>query len=210
MTQEHLRKLWSVLGALLAFYAANAWIVSQGGNPIFDVDLIEDGPGVGSLVALPICAVLTILVSRIGTAYARRSGADAWHAKLPVVWLEGLDTSTSGGRWHQLFFLTAFIIMPALSLVHFARKVLDAPVWLRSQTGSPGSAIDTVPFSEIFSMTHKIGGFIDEKGKLQGSVDWYPAVEPLILAALALAAWISVLVFLNDLFFAQNESPGDA
>jgi len=210
MSTEHLCKLWGVLGALLAFYASNAWIISQGGNPIFDVDLIEDGPGVGSLVAIPICGVLTIVVSRIGTTYARQRGTEAWHAKLPVVWLEGLDTSTQGGRWYQCFFLTAFVIMPSLSLAHFGRKVLDAPVWLGSETDRSVSTLEIVPFSDIFSKSHRIGGFVDESGKIQGAVSWYPVVEPLVLAALVFAAWISVLVFIYDLFYAQKESSRDA
>ena len=206
MNTDHLRQLWGAIGTLLVFYAMNAWIVSQGGNAIFDVDLIEDGPRVGALVAIPICSVLLIGVSRIGSAHARHRCADEWHSRLPVVWLEGLDTSTSGGRWYQRFFLTIFVIIPSFSLVHFVGKVLDAPVRHSAAIEDPFSPLDFLPIDEIFSKTYWIGGSVAEDGKLHGAVSWYPVIEPIVLFVLVLAAWVSVAAFFRDLFSAPRES----
>ncbi len=202
MSVKHLRQLWTVLGAVLAFYTLNAWIVSQGGQAIFDVDLIEDRPRVGALVAIPICSALLFTLCRIGTKHAQHIRIQKWHVRLPVVWLENLDTSSPEGRWYQRFFLLVYVIIPAAALAHFVGKVIDAPVRRNDALDMNLSPLEIIPVGEILTKTYWIGGFLNDKRELEGAVSWYPVIEPAILAVFVGAAWISVGLLFWSLFWA--------
>ncbi len=201
MSKTHLRQLWTAIGAILTFYSMNAWLVSQGGNAIFDVKLLDNRPRVESLFAVPICSIALFALCQIGVAYAKKSGGGEWHSRLPVVWLESLETSSVGGRRYQAFFLAIFIFVPAVALIHFLRKVFEATVLRDGNQVEALSPLDAVPPSQIFSETYWIGdGLYSGMAPIVGAVAWIPVIEPVLLVLLVLAAWMAVVRLIWFLF----------
>lgn len=204
MNQSHLQKLWAFVGTLLVYYSVNTWIASQGGKPILDIGLIEEGPVAGPVVALPICAVLLILLARIGSAYARLSTSANWHERLPVVFLEGIDTSTRQGKQFQAASLVTFVVVPCAAVIHFIAKISGAvvtrneepcwdvsyPVWVVPPLDRPGcpTSLSGV-FDNAFriAQSHESGA---DPGP--GSVTWIPMAEPMIYLGLAGCMFVAV------------------
>ena len=159
--------------------------MSQGANPILDVELLDDRPRLEALFAILVTAPLLILLTIVGIAHARAVDRQGWHARLPVVWLDGVDTRTAGGRAYQAVFLVLFVLLPALALLHFANKVAGATVVRRSDGATLGP-FDLVPAYNPFDDPYRIG---DTPDASEG-VSWYPVIEPILLAILVLSAWI--------------------
>lgn len=195
MNTDHFRQLWTALGTVLLFYVVNAWLASVGANPIFDFRLLEDRPKIESLLALAVCAPMLILLCGIGIRHARAvssSSPDArWHERLPVVWLQGVNTSTGEGRIYQGAFLAAFIVLPATSLWHFLRKIRRAGVLQDDDRSTLKDPFQLVPLKDL-GKTHWIGdGLKAGMTEIKGAVTWFPVFEPALLLMLTAAAWIS-------------------
>lgn len=190
MTPAHLTRLWLVVGLVVVFYSLNSWIAGQGGNPIFDINLVDDRPATSTLIAMPICALLLTLLCRIGIRFAKASpDARFWLERMPVVGLEGLNTSSPEGRRYQGFFLFLFIGLPSAALVYFTDRVLEAKVFDRQTPDAKLAPLDGVPLSTMLSRPYwddrfRLGGSVDE------AVTRFPVIEPIVLALLlAVAFW---------------------
>jgi len=204
MTRAHYGTLWTAIGTILVFYTLNAWIATQGGQPLFDVNLIEARAELSGFFAIPLCAALLALLSEIGLRYARRSeDAARWHDRMPVVGLTGLNTASREGRAYQCFFLFAFILVPILGLVHFLNKTNRLVVFDRRSCEQVSAfALPAEPLRwSTWNDGYRIGVAIpDPCGRAPGSVTWLPVIEPLIFGLLiALAFWRSA-TFLVAIF----------
>jgi hypothetical protein len=125
----------------------NSWLVSQGGSEVFGLKLVVASKVPAAVVAIPVCSVLLLIVSLVGLRYARLTGI-AWHAKIPVVGFETLDTNSKDGRVYQAAMLFLLCILPCAALVHFWDVMLGAKI----VSTAPPAVIDSIwhrtPFGE--------------------------------------------------------------
>lgn len=198
MTQAHLTRLWLAVGLVLVFYSLNTWIVSRGGKPLFGVDLLSEARIASELLAIPICAVLLALLCQVGIVYAGRSGAWSWHARMPVIGLDGLKTGAREGRLYQAFFLFLFIALPTVALAYFTARVLGGRVFDRC--GGP----ELTPLSPVSWDVVASKAYWDDGYRLGADADhavtWFPVLEPAMLALLLLLAAVQGARFLVRLF----------
>jgi hypothetical protein len=122
MSQKHLTQLWQGVSIVLLLFILTSVISIQGGSEFLGKlfgdkagAVADNKPAIGYFGAM-IGGVLLLLASFILSLYARRHGT-AWHARVPVLWLEGLDTLSWEGRVFQGFVLVIFLLVPALGIV---------------------------------------------------------------------------------------------
>jgi len=195
VTQVQIAKVWLVLSLVLLYYALNSWLVSQGGNEIFGVKLIVSNQVPAAMIAIPICGVLLICTSWIGRLHAVRGG-DLWHRRIPIVGFESIDTASKEGRLYQGFMLVVFSLLPILAMLHFWRIFWSAEVMLS----------DTKAFTTIWdwsAMTvparicthHQVAEEI-----CAGNATILPGLEPLIFAAISVAALVLAVLHWFEVF----------
>jgi hypothetical protein len=138
-------KIWTVLGAAASLTALNVFVQSQGGMLFTGGYLIEKRPVIASFDAILIVSALLIVVCLVGVRYARLSSGDAWSTRLPIVGDDGknpVETASWSLRFYQAFFVLAFVVVPASSVIHFNDKVWNVGVvW----SDAPGSAMNAIP-----------------------------------------------------------------
>lgn len=203
MTQQHLVRLWQVVGLVCTLYALNAWLVGQGASAVFDLVLIEKRKVGAQLVALVVVALLLMLTAQIGIIHARRSHHIAWHARQPLVWLEGLDTGSVEGRCYQAFWLVLLVLIPLAALVYFTHVVLDGEVAHVRQSSveiiGPLDRVDASAFWRSLSGSHEFRLGDGPVGAERG-VTWFPMIQPALLATLLLGALAQSLRLFRALF----------
>lgn len=115
MTQAHLNRLWTTLALAAFVYILGSVIVIQGGVDILGAKLLvtaeKDGKPVIGYFAAIVGGVLLSLALAIAILHARRHG-QFWHDRLPVVGLDGLETSSREGKVYQAFFLVVLVLLP--------------------------------------------------------------------------------------------------
>ncbi|WP_195820667.1 hypothetical protein [Roseobacter sp. MH60115] len=206
MTQQHLQKLWTLFGTILVFYSVNTWLSSQGANAILNVKILDERPVIGALIAIPICSVLLFILARVGLQFAKGSHSRKWQNRMPLVWLEGLDTDSKAGKSYQAFFLLIFILIPIVSLMHFLRKVMSADVVNLADRSTVVSAWHMVDwellmFGPYWNDAYRIGETITPNtASLENTVTWFPMIQPIILVALVVVSSGAALRFLLGIF----------
>lgn len=128
MNEKQLGRVWLSLSLVLAYYAVNSWVVSQGGNEIFGTKLVVSDRVPAAVVAIAVCSVLLTVTSLVGQAYARRAHKPEWHGRIPVVGFDDLSTGTKEGRLYQGAMFTLLSVLPAVSLAHFWLVMLGARI----------------------------------------------------------------------------------
>ena len=197
MSQVQLAKLWTVLGALLSFYSVNTILVSRGLKPILDLTLLDERPRIESVFALPVCAILMILLCRVGGLYADHREGEQWHARIPVVGFEQIETGSPEGKKYQAFFLFVFLALPFIGLVHFGEQVANASVAPRDG-GRVIGALAPVGLWDVLTVAFNIGEdrqtMADGSTKIKG-VWWVPIISPVVYLALFMWAMFELLEF---------------
>lgn len=194
MSAVQLKKLWTLIGAVLVFYSLNAWLVGQGVNSVFNATLLDARPRFVSLFAIPICSVLLVLLCHIGIAYARATPTGSWHARIPVVWLDAVDTKTRAGMIYQGFFVVMFLLVPCAALIHFLQKVASVNLVKDGEILPETRFFDWVPWREVSTHAYELANGI---GTPPAKVAFWPDGEPILfvgLAILAIAhvAWLGI------------------
>ncbi len=224
MDSKALTQIWTAIGVVLVFLTVDTWLLTQGGTALFSAPVLDKRPVCASYYGVLSIAPLLIALSKIGRTFAARSRADAWHARIPVVGLEGVDTASKEGRRYQCFFLLAFTVLPLFSLVHFNDKVFNVGRVAKVAKEQP-LELDLSPFRYVpsagefltfrvlgndYCLGQNLSAFDRDKAKTSdpchrtakwaGGVTWFPVISP--LAVLALTAWacVSVGSFLAVLF----------
>lgn len=205
MTPKHLTQIWTVLGTLLVYYTLSAWSISQGGQALFRDILFPKAARIESLFALIICSALLVLLSLTGAAYASNVGRVNWAARLPVVRLEGLDTSMLSGKIYQCTFLLVFIFMPLAGLVHFFRRFAEALVIDHDGKEGPFRPFCLLNCPSLQFERYVVGDGLDQGNILKKvadgqTVDWLPIGEPWAILVLLLLAAVSTGIFLFRVF----------
>lgn len=171
--------------------------MSQGVQSIFKMATVESRPRFVDLFAIPICGFLLILLCQIGFAYKSTVSGRHWHERLPIVWLEGLQTGSRSGKIYQAFFILLFLVIPAAALIHFMDKVRSLDVFKDDELLSQIHFFDWISPATIDGHQFALGNGI---GADPAKVTFIPNVEPiffsvLVIVALAHVVWLLISIF---------------
>ncbi|RFB87660.1 hypothetical protein B5K11_26310 [Rhizobium leguminosarum bv. trifolii] len=122
MSQKHLTQIWQGVSLALLLFLITSVISIQGGSEFIGklfgdsaAGAADNKPAIGYFGAV-IGGVLFLVASSILSLHARRHG-NVWHERIPVLWLEGLNTSTWEGRTFQAIVVVIFLVLPAAGIV---------------------------------------------------------------------------------------------
>lgn len=192
MSQTQLAKLWTVIGLALLYYGLNTWLVTQGGQEIFDAKLVLTSRVPAALMGLVICSILAILAALVATLYARRGG-NAWHARIPVVGLGAIHTHSVEGKAYQAVMLLLFSLLPAVALVHFWLVLQSGRVLTTGTSARIAASIWDVTALRGLDDPARICSRIGDPRQCEGGATFLPALEPLALVMLlAVVAWANI------------------
>ncbi|WP_149911018.1 hypothetical protein [Agrobacterium tumefaciens] len=199
MTQSQLGKIWFVISAFLLYYTLNSWLVTQGGQEIFGAKLVVAKRVPAAIIAILICSVLLILASRIGRLYALRSGP-SWHARVPVVGFDAIDTGSREGKIYQRAMLFFFSILPIAGLIHFWFIVSSAKV-LPKGSGKSTGIWDWSALTTLNDPARICSAFTEgQAGSCADNVTILPLIEPAAFLLLTLVALVAVIAHWRTVF----------
>jgi hypothetical protein len=203
MSPRQLGKLWTLVGAILLYYALNTWIVTQGGHEIFGIRLVVANRVPAAMVAIPICSLLLTITSAIGILYALRT-EPRWPDRIPVVGFETLNTKAPESKIYQAAMLFLLSGLPVLSLVHFWRTFTEAKL---VTTGKPPALIASVwDWSKLTSWNDpaRICTTVRETAPVppsttpgiscEGGATVLPGFEPTLFAVLTALALVAMIL----------------
>jgi hypothetical protein len=201
MTSQQIGKLWTVISAVLLYYALNSWLVTQGGNEIFGMKLIVMSRIPAAMIAIPVCSILLLICSLIGRAYSRRTGPK-WHDRIPVVGFDSIDTGSSEGKIYQGAMIILLSILPALSLMHFWRLFATARVVTTTDPAQPiesiwsWSALTSLDDPARICTEYRVSPVVS----CDGNASVLPGLEPTVFAVLTAAALLAMALHWLILF----------
>lgn len=121
MSKSHLTKLWQLLSIVCVLFLVTSVISLQGGaeflGRLFGDKLAagDNKPATGYFGAI-IGGGLFLLSSSVFLLHARRHG-EQWHSRIPVVLLEGLNTTAWEAKIYQAFIVLLFVGVPVAGTV---------------------------------------------------------------------------------------------
>jgi hypothetical protein len=192
MNREHYGQLWAGVSLVLLYYALNTWIVTQGGNEIFDAKLVTSNRVPAAVVGIAVCGVLMAVASGFGFLFA--AGGHQWSDRVHVVWLKGLRKETRSGKLYLGGMFVVLTVLPALAMIHFWRLMVLAPVMDRAGNRET-DVFDWAPTARTLNdpariCTDWIGGL----DPCSGNATFFPGLEPTILGAVTLLAVAALLL----------------
>lgn len=213
MTNKNLTILWTAVGSLCFYYAANTWSMSQGGAVLFPGALIDTRPVPGSYLGAFVVSLLLMLTVRVGTAYLDGKRGRHWSLRFPIVALDKLSPKDGLSRLYQGAFLFLFVILPALSLVHFADKVIGhADIGDRETRAvfdnrvfyieSPGQLASLENYGNRYCMGQDLNRMhlCATNEDYQGGVTWFPLASPIAMLLLSAVAFVYAGVYVYRVF----------
>jgi hypothetical protein len=210
MTPAQIGKVWTAAGLALLYYAMNSWLVSQGGSEVFGLKLVVASRVPAAVVAIPVCTFLLLIVSLVGLRYARLTGI-AWHAKIPVVGFETLNTGSKDGRVYQAAMLFLLCILPFAAIAHFWDVMLSAKI---VSTATPPAVIESIwhwtPVGQWNDPARICTIFRDKDLACEGNITIVPGIEPMAFAGLTFLAAAALIAFLGAVFVSKAQSSQDA
>jgi hypothetical protein len=121
MNQKHLTQIWQWMSVACVLFVLTGLVSIQGGSEFIgrvfgDKAALpaDNKPAIGYFGAI-IGGALFFVASCALALHAIRHGR-SWHDRVPVVWLEGLDTSAREGRVFQVVVLVLFLALPATGI----------------------------------------------------------------------------------------------
>ena len=189
MNGGHLAKLFGSFGLILVAVSLNTLLASQGGHALLKIPLIHDERPAMSFFALMIGSVFLFLTSAVGFLHAGRSPGP-WHDRVPVVWLEALDTKAVESKVFQIAVLANFTLFPVVCFGHFIDVVWNSKLCLLGSTARPVMVSDNW-FSGIAGANSQIRLVEDllPNGTCGNGVQVFPGWEFSVV-------WIAVLLSL--------------
>src|SRR5258708_30453286 len=122
MNQKHLTQVWQWMSVACVLFLVTSVVSIQGGSEFVGKlfgdkagSLSDNKPAIGYFGAI-VGGVLFLIASFVLLLHAYRHG-NRWHDRVPVVWLEGLDTNVWDGKAFQIIVLLLFLGIPAAGLV---------------------------------------------------------------------------------------------
>ncbi|TIS03501.1 MAG: hypothetical protein E5X13_05645, partial [Mesorhizobium sp.] len=122
MNKTHFTQLWQWLSVASVLFLATSIISLQGGSEFLgrlfgekEGSAADNNPAIGYFGAI-VGSGLFLVASIALLIHARRYG-NQWHSRIPVIWLEGLDTAAWEAKVFQICILLIFVAchLPALS-----------------------------------------------------------------------------------------------
>lgn len=182
MSKEMLRKIWTVVGTMLALLAPYSWLGSQGG-PLIGTGVFTEGrPYIAAYYSVYAISFLSIVISTTGIAYLKHSRNETrFLARLPLFGFEDVD-NVEKSHWSytgfQSFVLLFVVVIPLASLVHLNLKVVKhAIVWDHKMLEHPNdpSAIPSVDYACFLGL----GRRCEDMPLFQGKLKFADKVEDL-------------------------------
>lgn len=122
MNQKHLTQVWQWMSIACVLFLLTSIVSIQGGSDFVGKLLGDKGgtlpdnkPAIGYFGAI-VGSGLFLIASFALFLHSFRHG-DRWHNRVPVAWLEGLDTSVWDGKLFQIVVLVLFIGLPAAGII---------------------------------------------------------------------------------------------
>jgi hypothetical protein len=122
MNQKHLTQVWQWMSVACVLFLLTSIVSIQGGSDFVGKLLGDKGgtlpdnkPAIGYFGTI-IGRGLFLTASFALFLHAFRGG-DHWHNRVPVVWLEGLNTSVWDGKLFQIVVLVLFLGLPAAGII---------------------------------------------------------------------------------------------
>lgn len=122
MNEKHLSQLWQWPSVLSLLFLISSVISIQGGAEFLGklfgeltVSAPDNKPAIGYFGAI-IGGALFFMSTCALSLHAKRHGS-CWHERIPIVFLDGLKTSSWEGKVFQLTMLFALAILPACGIV---------------------------------------------------------------------------------------------
>lgn len=122
MNQKHLTQIWQWTSVACMLFLLTSVVSIQGGSDLVAKLLGDKGgtlpdnkPAIGYFGAV-VGSGLFLIASFALYLHAYRFG-EHWHSRVPVVWLEGLNTSVWEGKLFQTVVLVLLLGLPAAGIV---------------------------------------------------------------------------------------------
>lgn len=122
MNRKHLTQVWQWMSVACVLFLLTSIVSIQGGSEFVGKLLGDKGgtvpdnkPAIGYFGAI-VGSGLFLIASFALFLHAFRFG-DHWHNRVPVVWLEGLDTSVWDGKLFQIVVLVLLLGLPVAGIV---------------------------------------------------------------------------------------------
>jgi hypothetical protein len=122
MNKAHLTQLWHWLSIVCVLFLVTSIISLQGGSEFLGRlfgdkggATVDNKPAIGYFGTV-VGAGLFLLALSVLLLHARRYG-NQWHSRIPVVWLEGLNTSAWEAKVFQTCILVIFVAMPFAGII---------------------------------------------------------------------------------------------
>ncbi len=199
MNQSHIVKLFTALGLTLLIISVNTWLVVQGGEKVLGISLISNEKAGAAFLGLMLCSVLLLLVAAVGLLHARRYGQN-WHSRVPVVWLEGLDTSKKEAKLFQILIVILFFLVPIGAMVHFKEVVEDSWLCDQNKVAKP-EQVKTVYFKGLAGPTGQTR-LVRNQSQTRDceGIEVFPHWEFVLVAIFVVASFLMSATFIFSLF----------
>lgn len=122
MNQKHLTQIWQWMSVACVLFLLTSIVSIQGGSDFVGKLLGDKGgtlpdnkPAIGYFGAIVGSGLF--LIASFGLFLHAWRSAGYWQNRVPVVWLEGLDTSVWDGKLFQIIVLVLFLGLPAAGIV---------------------------------------------------------------------------------------------
>ncbi|WP_037390200.1 hypothetical protein [Sinorhizobium americanum] len=203
MTSDHLATLWKWISLACFGYVASSVLTLQGATDIFGTSLIareDHGLAVVAYFAVVVGGALMCVAFAIAITYARRHGT-AWHNRVPVIMLDGLQTASVEGKLFQAAVIFVLVVLPLYGLGHCMRVANNGDICVQD-TSPPvvhrGGNWDLLAIPRAEGQMRLLSSGLQDQEECRGGVEisWYTPVLfgglP-FLSALLTSIWAALL-----------------
>jgi hypothetical protein len=213
MNQKHLTQIWLWVSIVCILYVLTNVISLQGGTDFVGRLFGDKGPAnvanrpaVGYFGAI-IGAGLFFVASSVLALHARRHG-DYWHARIPVAWLENVNTAAWEARVFQIVVLGLFLALPALGIVRCMQEAERGEICEHDAShfyAGDSTLLLAPPTAKNRGNQMRLRGS-DSKGKpCDDGIEIFPrSLTPLLFYGLPLAAAFATIVALYLVFVRKS------
>lgn len=208
MNKTHLTQVWQVISVICVLFLLTSVISLQGGaeflGRIFgdkSGNAGENASAVGYFGAI-IGSALLLIASAVFGLHAKRHGT-AWHNRIPVVWLTGLDTNTREAKIFQVLVVIIFIALPTACILRSMQAAEAGDICELNTSTVYRGAETTLLWPPVAEKGHQMR--LQKQGVNQtsckGGVELFPrSLTPIGFYGLPIAAAISIFIALATVF----------
>jgi hypothetical protein len=230
MNKTHLTQVWQWLSIACVLFLVTGILSLQGGSEYLGRLFGDKGGSAADKAAISVAdskvaigyfgaiigGGLFLLASGALALHARRHG-EHWHARVPVVWLEGLDTGAWEAKLFQVVILVIFVALPVAGIIRCIAEAESGDICELDVKHFYKGSETTLLWPPVAQEGHQIrlrrAGAGEEP--CTTGVELFPrTLTPLLfyglpLAAGGMAALALVLVFRREKPGAPDDAAGD-